>query len=52
MPRSLVGAVIALLIVALLFVSPPVQATLDEAQKVMGQIHLTIRSVWPEPSET
>jgi hypothetical protein len=51
-PRSLVGGVIAVVVVALLFISPPVKATLDEVQKVMGQIHLTVRSVWPKPTAT
>lgn len=51
-PRSLVGGIIALVVVALLFGSPPVKATLDEVQKVMGQIRLTIRSVWPAPTAT
>jgi hypothetical protein len=40
------------MVVALLFISPPVKATLDEVQKVMGQIHLTVRSVWPKPTAT
>src|SRR6185503_19406899 len=52
LPRSLVGGAIALVVVALLFISPPVKATLDEVQKVMGQIHLTVRSVWPKPTAT
>jgi hypothetical protein len=51
-PRSLVGAAIAVVVAALLFISPPVKATLDEVQKVMGQIHLTVRSVWPKPTAT
>lgn len=51
-PRGLIGGVIALLVVALLFISPPVRATLDEVQKVMGQIQVTIRSVWPQPTAT
>ena len=52
LPRSLVAGAIALVVVALLFISPPVKATLDEVQKVMGQIHLTVRSVWPKPTAT
>jgi hypothetical protein len=51
-PAGLVGGIIALLVVALLFGSPPVKATLDEVQKVIGQIRLTIRSVWPAPTAT
>jgi hypothetical protein len=51
-PRGIVGGVIALLTMALLFISPPVQATLDEVQGVLGQFPLTIRSVWPKPTET
>ncbi|MCL4300729.1 MAG: hypothetical protein KJ077_33640 [Anaerolineae bacterium] len=51
-PLGLVGGIIALVVVALLFASPPVKATLDEVQKAMGQIQLTIRSVWPAPTAT
>jgi hypothetical protein len=51
-PR-LLGGVAMLLVMGLLFISPPVQATLDEMQQVIGgQIHLTIRTVWPKPTET
>jgi hypothetical protein len=51
-PASLIGGIIAMLVAALLFASPPVKATLDEVQKVMGQIQLTVRSVWPAPTAT
>lgn len=51
-PRGLVGGIITLVVGALLFISPPVQATLDEAQKMLGQIPLTIRTVWPAPTAT
>jgi hypothetical protein len=51
-PR-LSGGIIALVVISLLFVSPPVRATLDEVQKIIGgQIHLTIRTIWPKPTET
>jgi hypothetical protein len=52
LPAGLVGGIIALLVVAMLFGSPPVKATLDEVQKMMGQIQLTVRSVWPAPTAT
>ncbi len=52
MSRHLVGGVVALLVMALLFVSPPVEATLDEVQAIIGQIHLIVRSVWPKPIAT
>lgn len=48
-PRSWLGALAALLTAALLFVSPPVQATLDEVQAMIGQIPVIIRTVWPQP---
>lgn len=51
-PRGLVGGIIALVVGALLFISPPVQATLDEVQKMVGQVPLTIRSVWAAPTAT
>jgi hypothetical protein len=50
--RYWVGGTVALLVVALLFVSPAVTASLDEVQQIIGQIHLTVRSVWPEPIST
>lgn len=51
-PRHLVGGAVALLVVALLFASPTAKATLDEVQAIIGQIHLTVRSAWPKPTET
>ncbi|MCK6630217.1 MAG: hypothetical protein L6R45_34200 [Anaerolineae bacterium] len=51
-PRPLLGGLAALLVAALLFISPPVQATLDEVQKMMGQIPVIVRTVWPQPVET
>lgn len=48
-PRPLLGGLAALLITALLFISPPVQATLDEVQKMVGQIPVIIRTIWPQP---
>lgn len=50
-PRPLLGGLAALLVAALLFISPPVQATLDEVQKMMGQIPVIVRTVWPQPVE-
>jgi hypothetical protein len=51
-PRPLLGGLAALLVAALLFISPPVQATLDEVQKMVGQIPVIVRTVWPQPVET
>lgn len=50
-PRPLLGGLAALLVAALLFISPPVQATLDEVQKMIGQIPVIVRTVWPQPVE-
>ncbi|GAB4429346.1 MAG: hypothetical protein Fur0044_27070 [Anaerolineae bacterium] len=51
-PRPLLGGLAALLVAVLLFISPPVQATLDEVQKMVGQIPVIVRTVWPQPVET
>jgi hypothetical protein len=52
LPRHLVGVVAVVGVVVLFFVSPPVQATLGQVQKVIGQINLTIQEVWPQPTAT
>lgn len=49
---KLAGVVGALVLIALLFMSPPAQATLGEVRRVVGQIHLVVRSAWPEPTAT
>lgn len=50
LPRHLLGVVVAAGIVMMLFISPPVQATLGQVQKVIGQINLTVQDVWPRPT--
>ncbi len=52
LPRRLLGAAAAAGVVLLLFISPPVEATLGQVQKVIGQINLTIQEVWPRPTAT
>lgn len=51
-PRPLLGGLAVLLVAALFFISPPVQATLDEVQAMIGQIPVIIRTVWPQPVDT
>lgn len=50
LPRQLMGVVAVVCLVTLLFVSSPVQATLGQVQKVVGQINLTVQEIWPRPT--
>ncbi|MFN8457001.1 MAG: hypothetical protein U0401_20440 [Anaerolineae bacterium] len=50
LPRHLLGVVAGVCVMLLLFISPPVQATLGQAQKVIGQINLTVQEIWPQPT--
>lgn len=51
-PRPWLGGLAALLVAALFFISPPVQATLDEVQAMIGQIPVIVRTVWPQSVDT